>query len=65
LIGNIILFLNHKKIIPIIFGIASPALIFFVFYISFHPYYLYVGLLGLVIASILNYIENKRCPKCV
>ena len=64
LIGNIFSYLYHKRMVPLIVGVASPALIFFAFYIYFSYLLIYVGLVGLFIAGILNYIANKKCKTC-
>jgi len=61
LIGNVISFLNHRNKAALAVGIGSPLLIFFSLYIYFNPFFMYFGLFGLVVASILNYISNRQC----
>lgn len=61
LVGNVISFLNHRNKIALVIGVGSPVLIFFSLYFFFRPALLYTGLFGLLIASILNYIFNRRC----
>ena len=64
LVGNVIAYLNHKKIFPLILGIVSPLLIFYVFYINFIQIIIYVGLAGMFVASALNFYENRKCGAC-
>jgi len=64
LAGNILAYLNHGKIIPLIFGISGPLLIFVSFYLLFSQFMIYTGLAGLLIAAVLNYVENRKCAKC-
>ncbi len=64
LIGNIVSYFNHRKILPLLTGLVSQGLIFFALYIRFHPAILYSGLSGLAIASIMNLIANRHCRRC-
>jgi hypothetical protein len=64
LLGNIASFLNHRKVIPLIVGLISPILIFYVFYIYFNQTLLYLGLFGLLTTAILNYLAKRRCKAC-
>lgn len=64
LIGNIISYFNHRKIIPLIIGVFSALIIFFAWYIYFSYALFYLGLIGLFVAAILNIIAKKKCPKC-
>jgi hypothetical protein len=64
LLGNILSFLNHRKIIPLVVGVTSPALIFFTFYIYFDQRLLYLGLFGLLAATAFNYIAKHNCRAC-
>ena len=64
LIGNIISYFNHRKIIPLIVGVFSALIIFFAWYIHFIYALFYLGLIGLFVAAILNIIAKKKCPKC-
>lgn len=64
LIGNVVSYLNHKKIFPLIMGVVSPFLIFFSFYLYFNQLIIYAGLLGLLVTAVLNYLENRRRKAC-
>jgi len=62
--GNIVSFFRHRRVIPLMIGLASPLLIFFALYIRFDQLLLYLGLLGLAAASVLNFIANRQCARC-
>ena len=64
LIGSIISYFSHRKILPLLIGVISPGLIFFALYVHFHPVVIYAGLAGLVIASVMNMIAKRHCRKC-
>lgn len=64
LLGSVITYFNHRKILPLLIGVVSPCLIFFALYISFHSVIIYSGLLGLAVASVMNMIANRGCRKC-
>jgi len=64
LIGNVISYLNHKKVIPLIIGVLGALVIFFAWYIHFSYALFYIGLIALFVAAISNIIAKKKCPKC-
>ncbi|MDT8303369.1 MAG: MerC family mercury resistance protein [Sedimentisphaerales bacterium] len=64
LVGSIISYFNHRKVLPLLTGTISPALIFFGLYVFFHPVIVYSGLFGLAVGSIMNLIANRRCKRC-
>lgn len=64
LVGNVLVYLNHKSLLPLSVGVASPLAIFFAIYIHWNPIVLYTGLTGLLASSVLNYMANRRCPSC-
>jgi len=64
LIGNLLAYRKHKKLIPLIVGIVSPGLIFFAFYIYFFEPIIYLGLFGMIVSGMLNFIENRKCTVC-
>jgi mercuric ion transport protein len=61
LVGNVISYLHHKKRMLLVLGVASPLLIFISFYLYFSQFIIYAGLLGLLTAALLNYLENRKC----
>ncbi len=64
LIGNIIAYLSHRKIYGLLIGVISPLIIFFAFHIYFDYRLIYIGLFGLFIAAVVNYVENRKCKTC-
>lgn len=64
MLGGIMSYFNHRKVLPLLIGIISPALIFFGLYVFFHPVIVYSGLFGLAVGSVTNFIANRRCKKC-
>lgn len=63
-LGNLLSFARHRRILPIIIGLAGPLLIFFALHVRFNQLLLYFGLFGLVAASVLNYFANRQCARC-
>lgn len=59
-IGNIFSYLYHKKLLPILIALTS---VIFVFYNYFSSYegneFTNIGMIGLMIAGIINYYETK------
>lgn len=64
LVGNILSFRSHRRIVPLVIGVTSPILIFFVFYVYFSPILLNIGLFGLLAAAVMNFMAKRRCPSC-
>ncbi len=65
LVGNILSFSRHRRVLPLILGAISPTLIFSVLYVRFNQPLLYVGLCGLAAASLWNFIANRQCARRV
>jgi mercuric ion transport protein len=59
-IGSILSFKSHNKIIPLLIGLASAAMILFGFYAGWLLVLMYVGIFGMMLASVLSYIEAKK-----
>ena len=56
--GIFISYKNHKKLFPLLIAITSGVIIFFAYYLSKSEnstYFIYVGMFGLFIATILTY----------
>lgn len=65
LLGNIVSYTNHKKILPLTIGTLSPIAILGSIYFYWNNAIIYTGIAGLVVASILNIYEQKKCKnKC-
>ena len=66
---------RHRNIIPLMVGLLSCAAIAYHFYFSFSLPVLYAGFFGLIVATLWNYLSNRRtnqpilestitCPQC-
>jgi mercuric ion transport protein len=64
ILGNILSFVRHRRAVPLIIGVSGPLLIFFALCVRFNQLLLYIGLVGLAAASILNFIANRQCARC-
>ncbi len=64
LIGNIAAYRTHRKPAPLVVGVISPVLVFYAFYVSFNQALIYVGLTGLFLAAVLNFIAKRTCRAC-
>jgi|ERR1700682_6349116 len=74
LIGLLFAFKQHQRGGPAILGLASILALAYTFYVSFLSALLYVGLFGLLAASVWNYFCSRRprpvlqsiitCPHC-
>jgi hypothetical protein len=60
MIGSVLSFLFHKKILPLLVGIISGLLIFYNYFFDEESNNtMYIGMVGLVISSLMNYYESK------
>jgi len=64
MLGNLFSFVRHRREYSLIIGLAGPVLIFFALHVWFNQILLYIGLFGLVAASVLNYFANRQCARC-
>lgn len=66
LVGSVIAFRNHRKIIPLLLGILSTAAVLYSLNTDMNVRFLYGGLAGLLVVAIWNSVEARRCAdKCV
>lgn len=66
MIGSVISFRNHRKIIPLLLGILSTAAVLYSLNTNMDVRSLYGGLAGLLVVAVWNSIEARRCAdKCV
>lgn len=66
MIGSVIAFRNHRKIIPLLLGILSTAAVLYSLNTDMDTRLLYGGLAGLLVVAVWNSIEARRCAnKCV
>ncbi len=61
LIGTVIAYRGHKKVLPLILGILSTAAVLYALNTDMNVKILYAGLAGLLIVAVWNSIEAKRC----
>ena len=61
MLGNILSFFQHRHLFPLIIGVVAPLLIFFAVHVRFSQLLLYLGLVGLAVASILIFRCNRQC----
>ena len=58
-IGFYISYTKHNSMYPLIIAILSAGLIFFGFFANNYISLIYIGMLGILIATIVNYYQNK------
>jgi hypothetical protein len=61
LIGTVIAYRGHRKILPLLLGIVSTAAVLYSLNTNMDVKFLYGGLAGLIAVAIWNSIEAKRC----
>jgi mercuric ion transport protein len=64
MLGSILSFLCHRRLLPLMIGLAALLLIFFSLYVRFNQFLLYLGLFGLAAASVFNFMANRQCARC-
>jgi hypothetical protein len=64
LVGNVLAYRGHRKIALLIAGVGSPLVVFYAIHVSFSPLLMYVGLAGLSVTAVGNYLAGRRCAKC-
>lgn len=61
LVGTVIAYRGHRKILPLILGVFSTAAVLYAVNTNMNIYLLYGGLAGLLIVAVWNSIEGRRC----
>lgn len=61
LIGTVIAYRGHRKVLPLILGVLSTAAVLYALNTDMNVKILYSGLAGLLIVAVWNSIEAKRC----
>ena len=61
LIGTVIAYQGHRKILPLLLGIVSTGAVLYALNTNLNIYLLYGGLAGLLTVAVWNSIEAKRC----
>lgn len=63
LVGTVIAYHSHRKILPLLLGIVSTGAVLYAMNTNLNLYFLYSGLGGLLIVAVWNSIEAKRCAE--
>ena len=66
-IGFFLSYHRHKSLYPLLIAIPSTLVIFYSYYFcnnNYQVYFLYAGMFGLLIATIVNYYRNKLHNGC-
>jgi len=61
LVGSIIAYRGHHKLLPLLLGIVSTVAVLYSLNTNMNVTILYAGLVGLLIVAVWNSIEAKRC----
>lgn len=67
IIGFFISYRKHKCLYPLLIAIPSTIVVFYSYYFcnnNYQGYFLYSGMFGLLIATIVNYYRNKLHDDC-
>ncbi len=61
LVGSIIAFRGHRKVLPLIVSVLSTASVLYGMNSGLDIYYIYGGMIGLLLVAVWNTIEARRC----
>ena len=61
LIGSFIAYRGHRKILPLILSIFSTTAVLYGMNTGLDIYFIYSGMIGLLIVAVWNTIEARRC----
>jgi hypothetical protein len=64
IVGFYISYQKHKCLYPLLIAIPSAGLIFYSFYVNSNILLVYIGMLGVLIATAVNYYRNKLHRNC-
>lgn len=74
--GSILSYLQHRQLIPVVVSILSTVVVFYAYYVNFSQSIVYIGMIGLLVGTVLNYWLTKTmkptlelqseitCPAC-
>jgi chromate transport protein ChrA len=65
LLGVVVAFRRHKKLLPLLLMVGASVAIVGYYHALHEAALVYVGLAGLVVASVLNHRAAKQCNTCV
>lgn len=63
-LGGVFAFREHRQAWPLAVGLASAAVVFFAFYVSYQVALIYGGLAGLAVAAGGNIVAMRRASAC-
>ncbi len=63
LVGTLLSYRNHRKLMPTILGVGSALLVLYGFYVGWQLMLMYIGIFGLLISTVLSFLANKRQAK--
>lgn len=61
LIGSVIAYRAHRKIMPLLLSILSTVAVLYAVNTDLNIYFIYGGMVGLIVVAIWNSIEAKHC----
>lgn len=61
LVGSIIAYRGHRKVLPLILAVVSTGSVLYGMNTGLDIYYIYGGMIGLLIVAVWNTIEARRC----
>ena len=64
IVGLIISYRKHHSVYPLLIAVPSVLLIYYRYYFNSIPYFTYIGMLGVLIATGVNYYRNKLYGTC-
>jgi len=62
-VGSVVSFKSHRKVIPLVIGLLSATMILFGFYVGWQLVLMYIGIFGMLLASVLSYLEARKEQK--
>ena len=62
--GLIISYCKHRSVYPLLIAVPSVLLIYYEYYFNSNPYFIYIGMFGVLIATGVNYYRNKLYGTC-
>ena len=61
LVGSFIAFRGHRKASPLVLSVVSTAAVLYGINTDLNIYYIYGGMIGLLVVAVWNSIESRRC----
>ena len=61
LVGSFIAFRGHRKAAPLVLSVVSTAAVLYGINTDLNIYYIYGGMIGLLVVAVWNSIESRHC----